>query len=461
MRKVFIVILFMSFYFVSNVNAQYISKENAKADLKFCYDALKATHPSIYRYTKEEEYNNIYKFMEARIPDSIHVNDLLEIVNDFVSTARCAHTTVSTKYKAKSTLVFNNTFVIHNNKLYGRGIKEYSNDTGLVRIISINKIPAIEIVDRMLMLKTGDGYSQSFTEALMSKYFNAYFNALFTCPDICPMVLQTPSGEKEILVNREKKLTAKYKDYDWEGSVVLDTMASVKFMKMKNIPDTRILKLTSFKKKNNTFYTKIFDSMRKDSVKQLVIDLRSNTGGNIYHAFFLLNNIIDQDIYMYSERRNSKSLQYFSSKGKVQYLLGKLLYDVIPNGQRWKDENGMKYYRYEYKTLNKDKFKPKVFVITDGITVSSASLVAAYLKYYADATIVGTETGGTYTGNNGRSFANVELPNSKITFRIPLFYINYFPGVPNYGRGVQADVFLSPILDKKSVEIQIQDQLLD
>lgn len=446
--------------FISTVSAQMLQKEQAKADLKFCYDALKTAHPSLYRYTKENEFNNIYKFLDARIPDSLPKEEFGELVNILVSTARCSHTSASNSMKAKSALVFNFPVVIYKNKLYARSIKEYSTDTNLCRIISINNVPAIEIVDRMMMLKTGDGFNQNFTEAFFSHNFNTFFNVLYKTPDVCPIVIETDKGKKELQVERQKKYTAKYKDYEWDGASTIDTMSGAKFLKLKNIPDTRVLRVKTFKKTNTVFYKNMFDGLKRDSVKQLVIDLRGNTGGNINHAFYLLNNIIDKDIYMYTERRKAKIAPYLSLKGKAQWMLGKLLYDVFPNGQRWNDNNGLKYYRYSYKTKNLNAYKPHIIVLTDGLTVSSGSLVAAYLKYYENAEIIGTESGGTYTGNNGRSFPEVVLPNSKINIRLPLFYINYFPGVPNTGKGVAVDAMINPLLDRKSQEEVIQNQLL-
>lgn len=459
MKKILLSIIAIA-AFTSLVNAQTLTKEQAKSDFKFCYDALKIAHPSLYRYTKEDEFNNIYKFLEARIPDSIYKEDFGELVNILVSTTRCAHTSASNAMKAKSNSVFNFPVIIYKNKLYAKGIKEYSTDTNLVEIISINKIPAIEIVDRMLMLKTGDGFNQNFVEAYMSQNFNTFYNVLYKTPEECSVVLKTEKGNKEIVVNRQKKYTVKSKENEWDAAVVMDTTSGLKILKLKNIPDTRVIRIKSFKRVNATFYHTMFDGFKRDSVKQLVIDLRGNTGGNINNAFLLLNNIIDKDIYMYTERRKSKLAPYLTPKGKAQWILGKALYDVYPKGQRWTDNNGLKYYRYSYKTQNLSKYNPHVIVITDGLTVSSASLVAAYLKYYNNAQIVGTESGGTYTGNNGRSFPEIVLPNSKINVRLPLFYINYFPGVPNYGKGVQVDEIIHPLLDRKSADQMIQNQLL-
>ncbi len=459
MKKNIFALLLILLCVINTSEAQRLSKEQAKADLKFTYDALKQIHPSVYRYTKAEEFDNIYKFLDARITDSVDTADLAEITNVLLATTRCVHTNMMNGLKKKQSSLFSLNFVIHKNRLYARGFSSAS-DTVLYRIISINKIPSIEIVDRMLMLRSGDGYGQEFTESYMSRNFNTFYNVLYKSPESVVFVIQDKGIEREVKVERQKKNSNKYKSYDWEGAIALDTMSGAKLYKLKNIPSTRVLKIEKFKKKNTTFYTKIFADMQRDSVQQLVIDLRQNGGGNIYHAFYLLNKLIDKDIYMYTERRKTKVMPFLSNKGKLQYSLGLLLYDVAPNGQRWNDANGMKYYRYSYKTLNTTKYKPKVFLLTDGVTVSASSLVAAYLKYYYNAEVIGTATGGTYTGNNGRSFVEAMMPNSKLKFRVPMQYINYFPGVPNTGKGVEVDYFMSPLLDKKSQELFIQDILL-
>jgi hypothetical protein len=459
MKKQLVLFLVCILISVNFSNAQKISKDQAKADLKFCYEALKNTHPSVYRYTKQNEFDNIYKFLDARIVDSISISDFSEIASILVATTRCVHTNVQSGLKRKSTDVFNLNFVVNNNKLYARGFAN-ANDTILYRIMSIDGVPAIELVDRMLMMRSGDGFGQSFTEAYMSKNFNVFYNVFYKPANTVSFIIKDESGEREIKVERQKKYSVKYKMFDWEQASVLDTMAGAKYLKVKNIPDTRILRISSFKKKNTGFYKKVVSDMQRDSVKQLVIDLRQNAGGNIYHAFHLLNNFIEKDIYMYAEKRRVNALPYLSLKGKVQYVLGLFLYDVVPNGRRWNDDNGKRYYRYAYKSIDTLKIQPKIYVITDGFSVSASSLVASYLTYYANAEVIGVESGGTYTGNNGRAYPEVQLPNSKIKVRLPLQYISYFPGVPDEGRGVNVDHYMSPLLDKKSQEQFIQSLLL-
>jgi hypothetical protein len=455
-------ILFIIALFVNiSVFAQKISADQAKSDLKFCYDVLKVAHPSVYRYTKEEEYNWVYDFIQRGIVDSIDKSELAEKVNILLATARCVHTSASNAFTPYSKHYFNFNFIISAGKLYARNIKELSPDTSLIKINSINNIPAIEIVSRMMMLKSGDGYSNTFNEAVLSDRFNAFFNALYKVPVICSVEFETKSGVKKIPIERTLKYTAKSIDFKWEPWSTADSMNSAYVLKNKNYKSVRVLRITSFKRNSKTFYQRVFAKMEQDSIKKLVIDLRGNTGGNIYHAFDLLSYLITQDLVMYAEREKNIELgQYLKFKGYVQWYMGKILYDVYPHGQRW-SEGKIKKYRYSFKSKKSKNFNPELIVLIDGQSASSASLTAAYLKFYTKAKFIGNESGGTFAGNNGRTFPEILLPHSGIKIKLPLHRINYFPGVPDVGRGIIPDIYINETYSKKDQESLYKRLILD
>lgn len=473
-------IILLSFVLYFSAYSQKFSAEQAKADLKFTYDALKAAHPSLYRYTKEEEYNWVYDFIQRGIVDSIEKSELAEKVNILLATARCVHTTASNSFTPYSKHNFNFNFIISNGNLYARNIKELRlirendvaklngssaksliTDTSLVKIISINNIPSVEIVGRMMMLKSGDGFSSTFNEAVISRNFNSYYNVLYKSPVFCNIEYETKDGSKKISVERTLKYTAKSLDYTWDNWSISDSMHSNYLLKNKNYSSVNVLRIKSFKKNYKEYYQRIFAQMQKDSVNKIVIDLRANTGGNIYNAFELLNHLIDQDLSMYAERKkNLKLSPFLKAKGYSQLYMSGFMYDVLPNAQRW-SEAGMKKYRYSFKSKKNKNYNPEIFVLIDGQTASSASLTAAYLKLYSKAKFIGTETGGTFAGNNGRAFPEIILPNSNIKFKLPLFRINYFPGVPDNGRGVLPDHVIDNKLTKKDQEAIFKRIILD
>lgn len=455
------ILFLIAIFFNISVFAQRLSAEQAKADLKFCYDVLNVAHPSLYRYTKEEEYNWVYDFIQRGIVDSVDKNELAEKVNTLMATARCVHTSASHSFTPYSKHYFNFNLLIYKGNLFARNIKELSPDTSLIKIISINNIPSIEIISRMMMLKSGDGFQNSFNEAVLSERFNAYFNVLYKVPVICSVEFETKSGIKKLPIERTLKYTAKPIDFKWEPWSTSDSMHSAYLLKNKNYKSVRVLRIVSFKKNSKVFYERIFAKMEQDSVKKLVIDLRGNTGGNINHAFDLLSYLISQDISMYAEReKNIKLGQFLKFKGYVQWYMGWLWRDVYPSGERWSEGN-IKKYRYSYKSKKSKNFNPELIVLIDGFSVSSASLTAAYLKFHTKAKFIGNETGGTYTGNNGRAFPEIILPNSGIKLRIPLHRINYFPGVPDAGRGILPDVYLNELYNKKDQEIFFKKYILD
>lgn len=455
-------ILFFLVFLISSISsiAQKYSAEQAKADLQFTYDVLKQAHPSVFRYTKEEEFDWVFDYLNRGIVDSITKNELGEKINTLMATVRCVHTSATNTLVLQSKNFFNFNILIHNGNLYAKNVKELLPDTSWMKIISINNIPSIEIVSRMLMLKSGDGNVQTFTNSVIASNFNTFFNAFYNVPTICVVEFETKNGLKKIPIERTIKYTAKNLSYQWADWQKTDTSASVYFLKNKNIKDVRVLKISSFKKINKAFYADAFQKMKKDSVKTILIDLRANTGGNIYHAFDLLSHLIPSDIYMYAERKkNTKLGTRLKFKGYTQWVLSKFLYDVLPQGQRW-SENGLKKYRYEFKSKKDKDFNPEIFVWIDGKSVSSSSLLASYLKLYTKAKFIGEESGGTIAGNNGRAYPEIITPHSGMKLRVPLHHITYHLGYPDAGRGVQVDYPLSIFLTEKDEKQFIQNLLL-
>lgn len=458
MKKLLFLIIITLIVF--ETKAQKLSAEQAKADMKFCYDVLKAAHPSIFRYTKENEFDWIYDFLNRSIVDSIDKSELGEKINVFVSTARCVHTSASNAMNTNSNAYFNFNFLIDKGNLYAKNIKEISPDTSWVKVLSINNIPSSEILSRMMILKSGDGYITTFNDLVFADRFNSFFNVLYKVPGICVIEIETKNGTRKLPVERTLKNTVKDLNYSWDDWQKADTIQSAYFLKHKMFKRTRVLKISKFSKTSKDFYVRNFNRMYADSVNQLVIDLRGNTGGNIYHAFDLLTHLISNDVNMYAERKRNTGLsKYLKLKGYMQWTLAKVLYDVVPNGQRW-NEGKLRKYRYSYKSKKIKNFNPEIFVLIDGKSVSSASLVASYLKIHSKAKFIGQETGGTLIGNNGRAFPEIILPNSGIKLRMPLFHITYHIGIPDNGRGVIPDYSINKFWNSNTQGQYIKNILL-
>jgi C-terminal processing protease CtpA/Prc len=87
----------------------------------------------------------------------------------------------------------------------------------------------------------------------------------------------------------------------------------------------------------------------------------------------------------------------------------------------------------------RNAFKGQVYVLVNGKSFSMSSVVATYLKYKSNATIIGEETGGNIAGSNAVLSGHITLPNSKIRVFIPMYHLYYKVNVENKGRGLMPD----------------------
>jgi C-terminal processing protease CtpA/Prc len=99
-----------------------------------------------------------------------------------------------------------------------------------------------------------------------------------------------------------------------------------------------------------------------------------------------------------------------------------------------------KVYTVHLQPLKEKRYKGQVFVLVNGLTASSASMCASFLKYKAQAKIVGEETGGGEAGNSGLGNIEVTLPQTGFRVQIPNFYLNYHV-TQDLGRGIRPDIF--------------------
>ena len=67
-------------------------------------------------------------------------------------------------------------------------------------------------------------------------------------------------------------------------------------------------------------------------------------------------------------------------------------------------------------------------------------IAATYLKYKANATIIGEETGGNIAGSNAIVSGNIMLPNTKVRVFIPYYHIYHNINVTNNGYGLIPDI---------------------
>lgn len=168
----------------------------------------------------------------------------------------------------------------------------------------------------------------------------------------------------------EKEYTLTYRTYDIDP-ILADTVYKYP---AKNIG---YLAFSSFEEtdvntRNRSNFETIFTSFAADGIKELILDMRYNTGGYVSTAEYLANKLINE-----------------SGNGKLMFT-----YDVNAYLSQYKSGNNASFADVYY-ARNNQLSLDKIYVLATESTASAAELLINVLKPYIDVVII-AETDRTY-----------------------------------------------------------------
>jgi hypothetical protein len=182
---------------------------------------------------------------------------------------------------------------------------------------------------------------------------------------------------------------------------------------------------------------------RSPEIKNLVIDLRNNTGGNFHDMFYLYGYLTRK-----AEWKEFKSAYTVFNKIPYTPYLAKGENDVegiqasldSSFGYRRQGRSVRQYTDNETKYAAANPFKGQVYVITNTNVQSAASYFASLLQDEGRAKIIGSETGGSGSSTNSFHVLTYELAHTHIRLNVPVVHAD-FSLQKNYagGRGVLPD----------------------
>jgi C-terminal processing protease CtpA/Prc len=95
-----------------------------------------------------------------------------------------------------------------------------------------------------------------------------------------------------------------------------------------------------------------------------------------------------------------------------------------------------------WKPKEDHNFKGKIYVLINGMSFSSSSVISNYLKANKRAYFVGDETGGAYNSTVAGMFVDLELPNSKVLLHFGVFNLETPIKTTPDGYGVKPDKYI-------------------
>lgn len=435
--------------------------EVLRRDFTFMRRALEEAHPSLYRYVSRDSLNRWFTQTEQQLDHPMTELEFRRSILPVLSRIGCGHTSLAAskgyeKYVKKHRQAnFPLEVVIYQDRLYVTA--NHSTDTSVHRgleIKAIDRKPATAVLQRLTRLITSDGYNQTFQKWVISNAFPSYYRLGYGSKPTYAITLSDSSGHTRVLklhvpkadsvASRTKPMRA---DTSQRRKVVAERKrpnrlgngrVSLRF----GGPDSAVavLNVTTFSGIGfRRQYRKLFGKIREKHTRQLILDLRGNTGGSSMNSLKLVSYFANAPFKGYSQI--DALVRQVSFNKQLGYKFWRFW---MRNVSSYKTDLGTYRRRsadWVWKPARKNHFADDVYILTNGATFSAASICASLVKKFRPATtVIGRETGGGRNGCSAYTTPYLTLPETELRLRFPLYKIVLPLSQPDEGHGVIPDV---------------------
>ncbi|TVT42564.1 hypothetical protein FNT36_00225 [Hymenobacter setariae] len=438
--------------------AQRYAVAQLQSDFAYLRRALEEVHPGLYWYTPKDSLDRAFTRTAAALTHPMAEPEYWQLLQTLVGRVHCGHTRVrqSAAYRAwfrrqpHPYLPF--TVAVRHNQLF---VAENQSTAPELRsgteILAIDGHPTAEVLPRLRSLISADGYGTGFQDKeLETGFFDSYYWSFYEAKPTYPLLVRDSTGQQRPLTPlpkpaKPKPLTSMPAPLTAEQHRTrqLDRLRSMRYP--EDLPGTAIFRIREFSydelEDYKRFHQQLFADLSKRRIKQLVIDLRGNAGGNqeisvdilkyLMKSEFILNkSALTPVLYPFFAQPDSLKPDYFNP-ARVRRLLDGTISFINS------DLGPQQPYRGRY-------FRGQVVVLVDGGTFSAASNFTASLLAQRRITVIGEETGGAEAGCNGGTISDLELPETHLVLQLPHFRILTACPHPQLGRGVRPDIEVVP-----------------
>lgn len=477
-----------------------IPPEDLVADVNFVQKKLVKLHPSLYWYISKEDLNGKFDSLRANISEPLKPNDFFFKISPIVASVRQGHMGIrplTKKMEKKEAKALSNSgtgplsqfkIIWENQKMYVLDNK--SQDSTIVKgseVVSINAITPQELYAKYRKTYTSDGYNQTFFPRLYQKRFNSLIVNEIGVQDSLNYVFKNADSTymraiKRFKENQKKKdsLSQTQKDsikiakkspearekqkQDWAKKRIygydyvnkefnknlnfIGADSTVAYLQIKNFSTGKIKKV----------YEEVFTKIKEKKSETLIIDLRDNPGGRLNEIQKLYSYLVADEFQFIQmpeiTTRSSLFSNYFNNLPIISYPITVPAYPVIATilySKTTKNDDGT--IRYKMKSskpmeANPLHFDGKIYVLINGGSFSASCIISSNLQGTGRAIFVGEETGGTYNGTVAGRMPVLELPNSKLQFRLGLMDIRPTSQTAQEGRGILPNVEIIPTAEQ-------------
>lgn len=437
-----------------------------QADYSIFRHILETSHPSIYWYTTKDSMNYYFDEGFKTLKDSMTEIQFRDQLAYVIAKIDCGHTSM------KGSHAFAKYIDTASSDAFPFALKFWS-DTMVITanlrrhdpilqrgtiVKSINGYDARALTDTLFNYITTDGYSMNGKYQSLSTGFafpNLYRNIIGMTDSMDIRYIDSMGMEKQAWVRPYNfKADTLYKKTlnqgpPGRGEGKNKTKPSVYFspvnLQLDTVMKTGFMTITTFDRSDHLkkFFKHSFKTLQKTHIKNLIIDVRSNGGGDAGLSTLLTRYIIDHQFKLADSLYTIKPPSEYR-----KYIHKGFWYGLLISFVTSKQADGKYHFRYFEKHYYKPKqdyhYDGQVFILIGGNSFSATTLFAGDLKGQKNVTLVGEETGGGYYGNTAWIIPDVWLPNTGLRFRLPRFRMVISRDRIKNGRGIMPDVWALP-----------------
>jgi len=463
MRLFTFLFIAISFYSCSvsknfEANKKY-SKQQLQSDYTLLRNILEKKHPSLYWYTPKDSMDYFFDEGYKAIQDSMtELQFGWKILAPLTATIHCGHTSFMmskgwNKFIKNKNIpsfplyvkVWNDTMVV---------IYNLNNNDSIIKrgtiITSINGISSHDIINIMFDYLVEDGYSNNVNYIRLSSgfpYFHRNIFGLYKTYNVGYIdsngvrantsipYFNLPADSLRIrkkIDKEEKKLNKKEKLQNIR-SFHVDTSSA-------------LMTINSFSRGHlKNFFKRSFRKIRHGQVKNLVVDIRANGGGDIDN-YVLLTKYLRKKPFKVVDSAFSKSKNFSPF---TPHISSGFFNNIGLLFLTHKEKDGKYHFgfweRHTFTPKRKNFFNGNVYVLINGLTFSASTLFCNAVKGQQNIKLIGEETGGGWYGNSGIMIPNIKLPITKLRVRLPFFRIVQYDHIAEKGTGVMPDIYIKPV----------------
>ncbi|NIG55851.1 S41 family peptidase [Chitinophaga sp. Cy-1792] len=433
------------------------SRQDLKDDFKYAVELLKKQHPNPYKFTDTTTFNRKMDSLMNRLDKDPSLLSALryspvQLFND-----------VHLKLDYEEERVIGIFYGINHFPLATTTFKDriIVNAKGEVipfgaEILSINKMPATKILSEINYATYSDGFIKTGAERTTTNL--SLFISLVFPESTSYEVVYKEYGAKTTNTIQLKAVDAKTGYHNRSlGELPFNSFLKRAYVtkEYQDKESTAILTVLTFMLQENAMYKELSDffaEVKKRNINNVIIDIRSNGGGNpnmsaLLYSFVALRPF--DNVFNY----RTKNIELHDSENLLNGYGTKMSEEEVTQTanflrQRFDYDSAAGFYYGNARLTegsisnyppDKNNFKGNVYVLTSGGTVSAATYFAALVKNNGRGILVGSETGSGEASTTAAWFNTYTLPKTKSKLTVPMSEIYFMKAKQDNGRGCLPD----------------------